>query len=137
MSGAVLRNAAHLRVDLGALGAVSLHMRVHEGALHLRVDGEAAGAVEARAGELSRALAGDGLRLAPIEFPSREGAGLQGGAGSEGGRQGEERREAWNEAADTRGAPPSRPQTTTAERAAAIAGSDAVLAARGGFHVKA
>ncbi len=137
VSGAVLRNAAHLRVELGALGAVSLHMRVHEGALHLRVDGEAAGAVEARAGELSRALAGDGLRLAPIEFPSREGAGVQTGTGGDGGRQGEERREAWNEAADTRGAPQSRTQTTPAERGAANAGSDAALAARGGVHVKA
>ncbi len=107
--GALLRNAAHLKVDGGALGPIELHLRLREGALHLRVDGDAARVVEARAGELSRTLAGDGLRLA-IEPPSRDGTAL--GSGGEGGRQGQERREAWDEAADTRGhTPPATPAT--------------------------
>ncbi|OFX26337.1 MAG: hypothetical protein A2V77_19605 [Anaeromyxobacter sp. RBG_16_69_14] len=99
VQGAVLHHAAHLTVDAGALGSIELHLRLRDGALHLRVEGEAGRAVEARAGELSRTLAGEGLRLA-IEAPSREGSAL--GNTGEGGRDFEERREAWSEAADAR-----------------------------------
>jgi hypothetical protein len=137
VGGAVLRNAAHLRVETGELGALSLHLRVLEGALHLRVDGEAAAVVEARAGELSRALAGEGLRLAPIETPSREGAGVQSGtSGGGGGTQSEGRREAWNEAAETRGMRPEPARDTHAVREMPVARGEAGVRP-GGVHVKA
>jgi hypothetical protein len=109
VQGAVLHHAAHLKVDAGALGSIELHLRLRDGALHLRVDGEAGRVVEARAGELSRTLAGEGLRLT-IETPSREGTAL--GTGGDGGRQGEDRGEAWNEAADARGRAPATAPTT-------------------------
>jgi hypothetical protein len=103
VQGAVLRNAAHLKIEAGAMGALELHLRVREGALHLRVEGDAAGTVEARAGELSRALAGDGLKLAPIETAPRHAASQEAGTqqGAGGGRSFDERREAWNEAAES------------------------------------
>jgi hypothetical protein len=104
VSGAVLRSAAHLKVDTGTLGALELHLRVRDGALHLRVTGEAAPLVEARSGELSRALAGEGLRLAPVELPPGDGTAAQPGP-----REGrEQRRQAWDEAGEARqGATPS------------------------------
>jgi hypothetical protein len=109
VQGAVLHHAAHLTVDAGALGSIELHLRLRDGALHLRVEGEAGRAVEARAGELSRTLAGEGLRLA-IEPPSREGSAL--GNAGDGGRHFEERREAWNEAADARDRVPAATSAT-------------------------
>lgn len=65
--GAVLRNAAHLRVETPGLGALELHLRVRDGVAHVRLDGEAARAVEARAAELSRALASEGLKLGQLD----------------------------------------------------------------------
>jgi hypothetical protein len=78
--GAVLRNAAHLRVDAPGLGELELHLRVRDGVAHVRVDGEAARLVESRAAELSRALAGEGLKLGhvdvkPLPSPAGGGAG--------------------------------------------------------------
>ncbi|GEJ56991.1 hypothetical protein [Anaeromyxobacter diazotrophicus] len=107
VQGAVLHSAAHLKVDAGgALGAIELHLRVRDGAVLLRVDGDAARAVESHAGELSRSLAGHGLELAPIEVGARDaGASL----GGQGGRGFEERREAWQEAADARQGPTAAP----------------------------
>ncbi|MFL5273600.1 MAG: hypothetical protein ACJ79E_16195 [Anaeromyxobacteraceae bacterium] len=110
VQGAVLRHSAHLRVDAGGLGALELHLRVRDGALHLRVDGEGARTVEARAGELSRALAGEGLRLASVEAPPQDGAHT----GADGGRGHGERRDAWQEARDARDAPtPPQPRAAT------------------------
>ena len=136
VGGAVLRNAAHLRVETGDMGALSLHLRVREGALHLRVDGGAAGVVEARASELSRALASEGLRLAPIERASPEGAGVQGGATGGGGQASDERREAWNEAAEGRGAEPGRPRQAQPPRAPAASSAPSPTP-KGGVHVQA
>jgi hypothetical protein len=113
VQGSVLRSAAHLKVDGGALGAVELHLRVREGAIHLRVDGDAARVVEARAGELSRALAREGLTLAPIE-PSARDAGTA--TSGEGGRGFEERRDAWREATDARERAPSGDRTPARAR---------------------
>jgi hypothetical protein len=104
VQGAVLRQAAHLRVDAGGLGALELHLRVRDGALHLRVEGDGARAVEARAGELSRALAGEGLKLGGIEAPPPDGGAR---AQGDGGRGGGERRDAWQEARDAHDAAPS------------------------------
>jgi hypothetical protein len=117
VQGALLRSAAHLRLDAGALGALELHLRVRDGAVHLRVGGEAAPAVEARQGELSRALAGEGLRLAAVE--PRGGDGGPGpGAGGEGGRGFSERRDAWREAAEARERGPAGRPSPTLPRAA-------------------
>ncbi|HTT70098.1 MAG TPA: flagellar hook-length control protein FliK [Anaeromyxobacteraceae bacterium] len=125
VQGAVLTNAAHLRIDTGSQGALELHLRVRDGSLHLRVDGDSAHLVEAQAGELSRSLAGQGLKLAPIETSPPSEQGLH--TSSDGGRQGEERREAWQEAAEAReqAAPP------------ATARSGSAGATGPGIHVKA
>ncbi|HEX7624638.1 MAG TPA: flagellar hook-length control protein FliK, partial [Anaeromyxobacteraceae bacterium] len=104
--GGLLRSAAHLTLDAGTAGSLELHLRVRDGALHLRVEGEGARALEAHSGELSRALAGEGLKLAPIELGGADAGPRSSG---EGGRGFEERRDAWQEAADARhqpGAPP-------------------------------
>ena len=79
--------------------------------------------------ELSRTLAGDGLRLAPLDVTPRD-AGLQ--AGGEGGRQFQERREAWNEAMDARASTPTPshlPTRTEGEQTATHAAT--------GLHVEA
>jgi hypothetical protein len=129
VQGAVLRQAAHLRVDAGALGALELHLRVRDGALHLRVDGEAARAVEARAGELSRALASEGLRLAAVEGPPSDGGSR---AEGEGGRSAGERSEAWQDSREDRAAP--QPQHPPQPRPARGGGRDGH---ERGIHVKA
>ncbi len=109
VQGSVLRQAAHLRMDVNGLGLIELHLRVRGEALHLRVEGEGARAIESRAGELSRTLAGEGLKLA-LEIPAQERSGLH--ARGDGGRGSDERRQAWNEAAESRrdGPPATPPQ---------------------------
>jgi flagellar hook-length control protein FliK len=136
IEGAVLRHAAHLKLDAGPLGSIELHLRVREGALHLRLDGEAAHALEARAGELSRSLAGEGLRLAPIEVSRQDGStSTDGGSGF---RQGQEQREAWNEAADSRETAWHAPRRDRSARPAAESSSaESSRAVLGGVHVKA
>jgi len=106
LQGGLLRSAAHLTLDPGTAGSLELHLRVRDGALHLRVEGEGARAVEARAGELSSALAGEGLKLAPIELGGADAGPRSGG---EGGRGFEERRDAWQEAADAHHQPAATP----------------------------
>ena len=71
VEGAVLRNAAHLRIDSGqpGVGEIELHLRVREGVAHLRIDGEGGHLVAARAPELAAALAGAGLTLGKLETP--------------------------------------------------------------------
>ncbi len=126
LQGGVLRSAAHLKLDAGSAGTLELHLRVRDGALHLRVEGEGARALEARSGELSQALAGEGLKLAPIELGGTD-AGLR--AGGEGGRGFEERREAWQEAAEAQHHPGANPARATR--------SDAGPQAGRGIHVEA
>jgi hypothetical protein len=121
VQGAVLRNAAHLHVDTGNLGALELHLRVRDGAVHMRVDGDSAHVVEAHAAELSRSLASEGLRLAPLEASSRDGAALQSGA--DGGRQGQERREHWGEAADARHRAPPAPAAVAKANPSSLSGT--------------
>jgi len=99
VQGAVLQSAAHLKVDTGTMGAIELHLRIRDGAVHLRVDGDVASTMQSRSGDLSRSLAGEGLKLAPIEVGSHDAGAALGG---EGGRGFEERRDAWSEAADAR-----------------------------------
>jgi hypothetical protein len=85
VEGAVLRNAAHLRIDSGqpGVGEIELHLRVREGVAHLRVDGEGGHLVAARAPELAAALAGAGLSLGKLETPPS--AAPDGRTGSESG----------------------------------------------------
>ncbi len=130
VQGAVLRHAAHLKIETGPMGTIELHLRVREGALHLRVEGEAARLVESRAGELSRVLAGEGLKLAPIETRSPDAGAAGGGDHGQGGRAFEERREAWHEAADARDRPAATPPTPPAQASPVAADSS-------GIHVKA
>jgi flagellar hook-length control protein FliK len=85
-------------LEAGALGAVDLHLRVRDGTVHLRVDGEAAHLVETRSAELTRALAGEGLKLGSVEVPRKEDSSTQSGTLD----QGEGRRQGWQEAADAR-----------------------------------
>jgi hypothetical protein len=69
VEGALLRSAAHLRLETPTLGELELHLRIRENTAHLRVEGDGAHLVEARAGELQRALAGEGLRLGSLDLP--------------------------------------------------------------------
>ncbi|HET6439940.1 MAG TPA: flagellar hook-length control protein FliK [Anaeromyxobacter sp.] len=67
VSGAVMPAAAHLRLSSDTLGEVALHLRLQDGAAHIRIEGTDKSAVEARAPELVRALAAEGIGLARIE----------------------------------------------------------------------
>ncbi|HET7754653.1 MAG TPA: hypothetical protein VFK85_12155 [Anaeromyxobacteraceae bacterium] len=85
--GAVLRNAAHLRVAAPGVGELELHLRIRDGVAHVRVDGDAARVVESHAAELSRALAGEGLRLGQLDakaptLPSSSAGSAHGDAAS-------------------------------------------------------
>ncbi|ABC81163.1 flagellar hook-length control protein FliK [Anaeromyxobacter dehalogenans] len=71
VTGALLPAAAHLRVRSDALGDLALHLRIADGAAHVRVETAAAAALEARAPELARALAAEGLGLARLEVEPR------------------------------------------------------------------
>jgi hypothetical protein len=67
----VLTSGAHLRFTTDALGEVALHLRIQDGAAHVRVESNAHAAVEARAPELARALAAEGIGLAHLEVDPR------------------------------------------------------------------
>jgi hypothetical protein len=67
LSGALLPHAAHLKVTSDTLGEVALHLRVRDGVAHVRVEAETAQALDARAPELARALAAEGLKLGSFE----------------------------------------------------------------------
>jgi flagellar hook-length control protein FliK len=73
VTGAILPAAAHLRVSSDVLGEVTLHLRVRDGAAHVRVEASPAFAspVQARAPELARALAAEGIALAKLEVEPR------------------------------------------------------------------
>ncbi len=63
--------AAHLRISSDTLGDVALHLRIQDGAAHIRMEGPSRSAIEARAPELARALAAEGIGLARIEIQPR------------------------------------------------------------------
>jgi hypothetical protein len=71
VGGAILPAAAHLRLSSDALGDVTLHLRMRDGAAHVRVEASATAAVDARAPELARALAAEGIALAKLEVEPR------------------------------------------------------------------
>jgi hypothetical protein len=122
------------------MGSVELHLRVRESSLFLKVEGDAAQVLGARAGELSRTLAAEGLRLAPVEVVPQDGVAWQSG-GEQGGWQGEARQQAWNEAAEGRGSTPGPDGSRTGggrSTAGAGASADAQPApGPGRIHVRA
>jgi hypothetical protein len=96
VSGAILPAAAHLRVSSDTFGELTLHLRVRDGAAHVRLEASAAAAAEARAPDLARALAAEGLALARLDVEPRppapvaappEAAGLRADADGGGRRQ--------------------------------------------------
>lgn len=119
VDGAVLRSAAHLRIETPGLGEMELHLRIRDSVAHLRVEGEGAGLLEARAAELSRALAGEGLRLGPIEVSPHRAPDA--GAGDPGSR---EQRGAWRPPEERQQPSPPPPPRSAPVR-------------RSGVHVKA
>jgi hypothetical protein len=67
LGGAILANAAHLRLESSTLGDLALHLRVRDGVAHVRLEGEQAPQLAQRAPELQRALAAEGLQLGRLE----------------------------------------------------------------------
>ncbi len=89
VDGAILRSAAHLRIEgvPGGLGDVELHLRVRGDVALLRVEGAGAPAMGGRETELASALASAGLSLGRLDLPPVATAtGAQ--AGSSGHRGG-------------------------------------------------
>jgi flagellar hook-length control protein FliK len=70
-SGAVLAAAAHLRLSTDTLGDIALHLRLRDGAAHVRLEADAHGALQARAPELSRALAAEGIAVGRLDVEPR------------------------------------------------------------------
>jgi hypothetical protein len=99
--GAVLRNAAHLRVESPELGQIALHLRVRGGVAEVRFDGDRASALRERVPELARALASEGLALGKIDPPAPSSGstassgdpGAHAPSGWEPGSQGDGRKE--------------------------------------------
>lgn len=126
--GAVLRHAAHLRVESPGLGDVALHLRVRDGVAHVRFDGENAAGLREHAPELARALAREGLslgRIDPPAPPSRAADAAAGGAGHPAGGwtgrdlggQGSGHREQPREEADAPAPGPRRTERRAASKA--------------------
>jgi hypothetical protein len=69
-----MKSAAHLQISSETLGDVSLHLRIQDGAAHIRVEGASRSSVEARAPELARALAAEGIGVTRIEVAPRSTA---------------------------------------------------------------
>jgi flagellar hook-length control protein FliK len=121
VTGVLLPAAAHLRVSSEALGEITLHLRIHDGAAHVRIEADAGAAVEARAPELARALAAEGIGLARLEVeprstpaaPSAPQSGAQGRAGGEAGGRGQDGRP---DPEASRAAPAPNPPRTRARR---------------------
>jgi flagellar hook-length control protein FliK len=128
VSGAVMPSVAHLHVSSDTLGDVALHLRIQDGAAHVRVEGGSRAALEARAPELARALAAEGLGLARLEHePRGSNHPQQGGQGAAQGDPGGDRRGSAEGHSSSdgreRGEPPppprapARPTTTRTPRA--------------------
>jgi len=94
LQATALGNNAHLHLDAGTAGPLSLHLSVRDGVADLEVEGPAAERLNLRPEELRRALAGEGLALG--HFVSRpnessdtrsqqDGASSRNGNGADGG----------------------------------------------------
>lgn len=71
VDGAILRSAAHLRIEAvpGGLGEVELHLRIRGDVTFLRVEGAGSQAVGMREPELAASLAVAGLSLGRLDLP--------------------------------------------------------------------
>jgi hypothetical protein len=69
---ALMTHAAHIEMDTGPSGELSLHLRVRDGVAEISAAGSAAPLLEARAPELSVSLAGEGLALGRFDL-ARQG----------------------------------------------------------------
>jgi hypothetical protein len=67
LHGAVLTDSAHVSLDAGAAGEITLHLRVKDGVADVRVEGAAAPMLAIRPHELQAALASEGLTLGGFE----------------------------------------------------------------------
>jgi hypothetical protein len=84
VDGAILRSAAHLRIEgvPGGLGEVELHLRIRGDVTLLRVEGAGAQVVGMREPELAASLAAAGLSLGRLDVPpvpTASGAQTSGG----------------------------------------------------------
>jgi len=135
VDGALLGNAAHLRISTGqaGVGDIELHLRVRGGVAHLRVDGEGGHLVGKSTTELSSALAGAGLSLGKLETPSAAPAGAQADANRDPAGHGGAR--------DSQGEgfrqPGGEPQERAAATAPAPRATGRTANRRGGIHVEA
>ena len=136
VDGALLGNAAHLRISTGqaGVGDIELHLRVRGGVAHLRVDGEGGHLVGKSTTELSSALAGAGLSLGKLETPSAAApAGAQADANRDPAGHGGAR--------DSQGEgfrpPGGEPQERAAATAPAPRATGRGANRRGGIHVEA
>jgi hypothetical protein len=69
LQATALGRNAHVHLDTGAAGALSLHLTVRDGVADLEIDGPAVEALDLRPEDIRRALAGEGLALG--HFASR------------------------------------------------------------------
>ncbi|HEX3698138.1 MAG TPA: hypothetical protein VH374_22395 [Polyangia bacterium] len=67
LHGAVLTDSAHVSLDAGAAGEITLHLRVKDGVADVRVEGAGAPTLAIRPHELQAALASEGLTLGGFE----------------------------------------------------------------------
>lgn len=125
--GAVLRNAAHLRVAAPGVGELELHLRIRDGVAHVRVDGDAARVVESHAAELSRALAGEGLKLGQLDAKAPTVASSSAGS-AHGDAASHHHRERGHERGETPPGTPPRPPRALGAASPLPAGRYAVRA---------
>ncbi|HVR61068.1 MAG TPA: hypothetical protein VMU50_04170 [Polyangia bacterium] len=67
LQGTIMTDGAHVSLDAGAAGEITLHLRVKDGVADVRVEGAAVPALEIRQQELRVALASEGLSLGGFE----------------------------------------------------------------------
>ena len=118
VDGAILRSAAHLRIEgvPGGLGELELHLRIRGDVTILRVEGAGAQAVGMRETELAASLAAAGLSLGRLDLPpvpTASGAQMSGGgshhAGAGAGSGGSQTQSNGQPEPQDRGAAPPAP----------------------------
>ena len=72
LHAAAIGNNAHLHLDAGSAGSLSVHLRMRDGVADLEVEGTAASSLDIRPQDLRRALAGEGIALGRFESRTHE-----------------------------------------------------------------
>lgn len=125
LGGAILPNAAHLRLESEGLGDLALHLRIRDGVAHLRVEGDQAGLLVGRGQELQRALAAEGLKLGHLEAERPQvAAAPQADTSRSSLEQGEPRGQRERETAGEPAQPHRAPGTAAPARRAQVRTSD-------------